>query len=333
MNARNNHQNDVVGPRNLGDDVREQDGWFRNSRIILLYFFAGFVIIRIWLLVVATDNKVYMAVTAVAMSSGVVFYLLWRRRYGIIQREEYAIRQREREIPGVTIQEFLAVQAALRSAQTGETVVAAGTLLPHNMPLLIAALPFITYEGTPSTAPKIKKQISVGNFQIGPTTHISNKVVPVTSDFTQDLELGDQAPLCMICLSNFQMGDILTALPCMCGHQYHRTCLIAWLERKTTCPLCTHSVAGMLLGPPPDAIPLPLANPVIRAWPNAVSGNRTQLSGRRGLRVGDAPIANVVNGFASNGTNNRDSVAVAVAVRSSDINTNDVQGSNERTHR
>ena len=332
MNARDHHQNDIERPRNLGDDVREQEGWFRNSRIILLYFFAGFVIIRIWLLVVATDNKVYMAVTAVAMSSGIVFYFLWRRRYGIIQREEHAMRQRDRELPGVTIQEFLAVQAAMRSAQTGETVVAAGTLLPHNMPLLIAALPFITYEGTPSTHPK--KQSTVGNFQLGgPSTHISNKVVPITADFTADLESGDQAPLCMICLSNFQTGDILTALPCMCGHQYHRTCLIAWLERKTTCPLCTHSVAGMLLGPPPDAIPLPLADPVIRAWPTAVSGNnRTYIPGRRGVRVGDAPVANVVDAFGSNPLN-RGSVAVAVAVQTSETNNNEAQGLQGRNHR
>ena len=70
----------------------------------------------------------------------------------------------------------------------------------------------------------------------------------------------------MICLSNFQDGDILTFLPCACGHQYHRVCLISWLERKVTCPLCTASVGGLLLGTQQDALNrLPLTDGVIQA--------------------------------------------------------------------
>lgn len=280
----NDHENadNIRGQRHIGDNVREHEGWFRNSRIILLYFFATFVIIRIWILVVATENKVYIVVTAVAMGSATMFYLRWRRRYVMLLREDFARRQRDRDV--VTIEEFLARQAAMRAALTGETVVSAGSLLPHNMPMLIAALPVIIYQ--PANEHRPVRQSSVGSLFGTSSKSGSNKVVPVRADSPSDIQLDlesgereserererererDQVPLCMICLGNFQTGDILTSLPCVCGHQYHRACLIAWLERKTTCPLCAQSVAGMLLGnqgAPPEALVVP--DPVIRPFP------------------------------------------------------------------
>ena len=197
----------------------------------------------------------------------------------MLLREEYTNRQHDREIPTVTMQEFLNIQAAIRAAQNGGTVVSAGSLLPNNMPLLIAALPSIVY--VPPVQRAIKgtgsglgySQVasggsgglisgSVSGFILGsPSSLGSNRVVPTEERESDDIESGgvggvgggeerdSQAPLCMVCLGCFVAGDILTRLPCACAHQYHRLCLIAWLERKTTCPLCTESVAAMLLGP------------------------------------------------------------------------------------
>ena len=108
---------------------------------------------------------------------------------------------------------------------------------------------------------------------LGTSLSGSARVVPVNYDGLLD-KIYDldgkevQEPLCMICLSNFQDGDILTQLPCACGHQYHRVCLISWLERKVTCPLCTVSVGGLLLGNQQNSLNrLPLSDPVIQARP------------------------------------------------------------------
>ena len=269
MHVRQQHDNDHIAnmrDRNRIDDVRDNEGWFRNSRIVLLYFFAAFVIIRIWILVVATDNRVYISITAVGMGIALVFYLRWRRRYIMMLREGYANRQLERDIPVVTIQEFLNMQAAIRAAQNGGTVLSAGSLLPNNMPHLIASLPSIVYQPLNQNPTQLTRHhVSTStrsSFILGTGSGVgSNKVVPTvgptistSTETGGDIETGDgdsdgQAPLCMVCLDYFLAGDVLTCLPCACGHKYHRVCLIAWLERKTTCPLCSESVAAMLLGP------------------------------------------------------------------------------------
>ena len=263
---RDNEQYDNVRNRDLREEAREREGWIRNTRVVLLYFFAAFVIIRVWILVVATNNRVYISITAIAMGILLGFYLRWRRRYVMMLREEYANRQQERDAPSGTIQEFLNIQAAIRAAQNGGIVTSAGSYLPNSMSLLVAALPTIVYQPVVSQSLPPPKNVShqnlLSSFITGPVSGGSAKVAPVpvplpgTSIQTgADLESGgdkgeSQDPLCMVCLEYFQAGDILTCLPCACAHKYHRVCLIAWLERKTTCPLCTQSVSLMLL--PPD---------------------------------------------------------------------------------
>ncbi|KAI9244878.1 hypothetical protein EDC94DRAFT_629150 [Helicostylum pulchrum] len=42
---------------------------------------------------------------------------------------------------------------------------------------------------------------------------------------------------CVICLDNFEPGNILRRLPC--NHEYHRDCIDIWLTKKcASCPLC-----------------------------------------------------------------------------------------------
>ena len=43
---------------------------------------------------------------------------------------------------------------------------------------------------------------------------------------------------CSICLSNFEMGEMLTCLPCDKKHSFHSNCIRQWLERQNSCPLC-----------------------------------------------------------------------------------------------
>ena len=317
---RDNEQYANIRHRNNREEVRDREGWVRNTRIVLLYFFAAFVIIRIWILVAATDNRIYISVTGLAMGILLGFYLRWRRRYIMMLREEYANRQLERDIPVVTIQEFLNIQAAMRAAQNGGVVTFAGAYLPNSMSLLVAALPTIVYQPPVPhsvTSRNHSYQSSMSSFMNGPVGVGSCKVAPapepdISIQTDVDLESGgrgelreSQAPLCMICLEYFQAGDILTCLPCACAHKYHRVCLIAWLERKTTCPLCTQSVSQMLLAPNPNTATVPVAARGIlgvEATAEAV-----------GVGVG-APEAEIANGGeATNNSNNRRVVAAAIS--------------------
>ena len=51
---------------------------------------------------------------------------------------------------------------------------------------------------------------------------------------------------CSICLSPLLNEPQLTM---ECSHKYHKTCITAWLKRKTTCPLC-HENKKLLPQPP-----------------------------------------------------------------------------------
>ena len=47
---------------------------------------------------------------------------------------------------------------------------------------------------------------------------------------------------CMVCLSDFEEGDILRTLPCF--HSYHQGCIDEWLNRSKLCPLCKHPISA-----------------------------------------------------------------------------------------
>lgn len=56
----------------------------------------------------------------------------------------------------------------------------------------------------------------------------------------------DTQTSCMICLSEFQEGELVTMLPC-CHHFHGKPCLTAWLLGHRTCPLCKLDVADAVV--------------------------------------------------------------------------------------
>ena len=132
-----------MAERNYNDYARQRTWWLywvENRWVTLTYIFVAFALIRMWVLVSATENRVYIAITAGATAAVVVFYCKWRRRREMMLREAFARRQQDNDGPTMTIQDVLATQAAMRAAQSGDTV------SPENMPLVIASLPSITYQ-------------------------------------------------------------------------------------------------------------------------------------------------------------------------------------------
>ncbi|XP_068858729.1 E3 ubiquitin-protein ligase Praja-2 isoform X2 [Aphelocoma coerulescens] len=50
-----------------------------------------------------------------------------------------------------------------------------------------------------------------------------------------------QEQCCTICCSEYVEGEIITELPC--HHLFHKPCVILWLQRSGTCPVCRHVLA------------------------------------------------------------------------------------------
>ncbi|XP_076942052.1 E3 ubiquitin-protein ligase ATL41-like [Bidens hawaiensis] len=59
------------------------------------------------------------------------------------------------------------------------------------------------------------------------------------------------SPECAVCLSSFEDGQMIRALP-NCKHHFHAECIDKWLGSHSSCPICRHKVE---LGP--TIYPLP----------------------------------------------------------------------------
>ncbi|XP_023638525.1 E3 ubiquitin protein ligase RIE1 isoform X1 [Capsella rubella] len=69
------------------------------------------------------------------------------------------------------------------------------------------------------------------------------KMVPVSTNgiclATERTLLAEDADCC-ICLSSYEDGAELHALPC--NHHFHSTCIVKWLKMRATCPLCKYNI-------------------------------------------------------------------------------------------
>lgn len=48
----------------------------------------------------------------------------------------------------------------------------------------------------------------------------------------------DEKMLCVICMCDFEIKQVLRILPC--NHEYHIKCIDKWLKSNRTCPICRH---------------------------------------------------------------------------------------------
>lgn len=56
----------------------------------------------------------------------------------------------------------------------------------------------------------------------------------------RSLPSNPEAARCMICLNDYEIGDLVKTLPCF--HMFHPQCINEWLGRSELCPLCKTSV-------------------------------------------------------------------------------------------
>nr|XP_004513208.1 E3 ubiquitin-protein ligase RNF181-like [Cicer arietinum] len=58
-----------------------------------------------------------------------------------------------------------------------------------------------------------------------------------------DEETAAQTSTCSICLVDFSFGSKAICLPSPCSHVYHENCIMSWLNRSNTCPLCRRLIS------------------------------------------------------------------------------------------
>ena len=263
--------NEVGVPADGGVDNQhhevENDGGVRNGRLFLLYFFVAFVIVRLWMLVAEQDNDVYTGLAIVAMTLGLLAYCRWRnhRRHLYENDLNAAFRQHNhhdfREIPAETVQQFLAIQAALRRASAvdrNNRVIPTDGVHPNAdnnarrlfTSELIASLPSIVYVDGGASSCSSSHPVSpraIPTICSGTTLPSGDAGGGNSGDLESGVQLNspcrrkperERDTMCMVCLADFAPLDITTVLPCACGHRYHRDCIAVWLTRKSTCPLC-----------------------------------------------------------------------------------------------
>ncbi|XP_067671078.1 E3 ubiquitin-protein ligase RNF181-like [Haliotis asinina] len=73
------------------------------------------------------------------------------------------------------------------------------------------------------------------------------KVPPAAKKVVEDLPTkligptqAAQCIKCSVCLADFDEEDETKTLPCQ--HQFHSKCIVPWLERVNSCPVCRHEL-------------------------------------------------------------------------------------------
>ncbi|CAH9104189.1 unnamed protein product [Cuscuta europaea] len=61
--------------------------------------------------------------------------------------------------------------------------------------------------------------------------------------FNGENKNGEDAEVCSVCLDQYKEGDVITLLKPSCLHRFHKECIVSWLGKNRTCPVCRSRVA------------------------------------------------------------------------------------------
>ena len=68
--------------------------------------------------------------------------------------------------------------------------------------------------------------------------------MPVEYQIDNPLLLPKDKQNCVICITEFQKDDTVLSLPCL--HIFHKECIVNWLKKNSSCPLCKYEVSLVL---------------------------------------------------------------------------------------
>ena len=96
------------------------------------------------------------------------------------------------------------------------------------------------------------RNFTLGDYAFGDMDSILNQLLQVegrakprtSQEFIKNLkeiEISDDETStedCAVCKEGFEKKQIAHRLPC--GHMYHRDCILPWIQKHNTCPVCRH---------------------------------------------------------------------------------------------
>jgi len=101
-------------------------------------------------------------------------------------------------------------------------------MLPYNMPHVALQGLQIGQQAPPPNAG-------------GSRSEIENLPTRIYKCSSSEAERPKDQVTCMVCLSEYEEGEVLRTLPCF--HSYHQGCIDIWLQRNKTCPVCKNSIS------------------------------------------------------------------------------------------
>jgi hypothetical protein len=66
---------------------------------------------------------------------------------------------------------------------------------------------------------------------------ILRRIVQQVTSLRITLRFNELSTECAICQEDIASGAVVLRLPA-CGHAYHESCVLSWLQKQNTCPLC-----------------------------------------------------------------------------------------------
>ncbi|RRT38299.1 hypothetical protein B296_00037507 [Ensete ventricosum] len=77
------------------------------------------------------------------------------------------------------------------------------------------------------------------------TQSASRAAVEVLPDVEISVEAPGDDPIdCSICMESFDAGGVVKQMPCK--HMFHDRCILPWLDRRNSCPLCRYEMPRRL---------------------------------------------------------------------------------------
>lgn len=76
---------------------------------------------------------------------------------------------------------------------------------------------------------------------LGQTTRLPPPASKLAIKNLQEIEIGaSDSKECPVCLKEFEAGIVAKRMPCK--HIFHQECIIPWLEKTNSCPLCRYQL-------------------------------------------------------------------------------------------
>lgn len=186
----------------------------RREITFLFYFVFGFVLIRVWILLIESNNPIVESIggiiTFLLILSIVLRYRMTRDQH---QEGEGNAQQQDVNNPDLAL-----LHALFRPPMRGLSSE------------IINSLHCFYYKDEKEDT---NERAEDGDIESQRSSH-----------YMADTESADTATSCSICLSEYVRNEQILMLPCR--HIYHRACVAEWLRAHSQCPLCKQDVVELL---------------------------------------------------------------------------------------